>query len=127
MISLKKLRDAMININGKTFYGNDVTITNSQIIINGKNVTPGNDKTINIEIKGDVKLNVDHCNNIGITGAVDGNVKTVSGNVKVGGNVKGDITTVSGDVDCGHVGGKIKTVSGNIKHIVDDDEIRPGD
>ena len=104
-----------ISINGNTYSGNNIVITNGKVIINGKDVTP-NSKEINIKVDGDIdELKVDACNKIEIIGDVS-NVKTQSGDVEISGNVTGSIQTMSGDVDCGTVGGSISTMSGDIKH-----------
>ncbi len=105
----------MININGKTFSGNSVTINNGKIIIDGVDQTPDS-KTVNIEITANIQtLKVDHANSISVKGDI-GNLSTQSGDVDIEGNVSGSISTMSGDVDCGNVGGNISTMSGDVKH-----------
>ena len=104
-----------ISINGNTYSGNSIVVTNGKVIINGKDVTPDS-KEINIKVDGNIdELKVDVCNKVEITGDVS-NVKTQSGDVEISGNVTGSIQTMSGDVDCGTVGGSISTMSGDIKH-----------
>ena len=104
-----------ISINGNTYSGNSIVVTNGKVIINGKDVTPDS-KEINIKGDGDIdELKVDACNKVEITGDVS-NVKTQSGDVEISGNVTGSIQTMSGDVDCGTVGGSISTMSGDVKH-----------
>lgn len=125
----KKITGNMININGKQYSGNSITIRNGQVIIDGKNVS-SDDKVINISIDGNVNsVDVDYCSSLSVKGdvktvttssgdvKVDGNagsIKTSSGDVDVSGNVSGDVSTVSGDVECGHVTGKVSTISGDI-------------
>ena len=104
-----------ITINGNTYSGNSVVVTNGKVIINGKDVTPDS-KEINISVNGDVsELNVDACNKILIHGNVK-DISTKSGDVDVTGDVSGNVNTMSGDVDCQNVGGSIKTMSGDVKH-----------
>jgi hypothetical protein len=122
----------MIIINGKSYNGNSVSISNGKIIIDGNNVTPENAKQISIVVNGDIdNLNVDYCEKIEVAGNVatlqstSGNVdvkgdansiQTTSGDVDVEGNIKGSVTTMSGDVDCQNIGGTVKTMSGDIKY-----------
>ena len=84
-------------------------------MVNGKDITPDS-KEINISVVGNIEqLKVDFCNKV----SVEGNVKSIStqsGDVEVTGDVDGNIQTMSGDVDCGHVQGSISTMSGNVKH-----------
>ena len=104
----------MIRING-TYIGNNLTIRDNKIIIDGKDVTVDT-KEVTISIDGNVeKLEVDYCQKLFVNGEV-GHIKTLSGDVEVSGEVKGSIQTMSGDVDCGNVNGSISTISGNIKH-----------
>jgi len=102
-------------INGNTYSGNSIVVTNGKVFINGKDVTPDS-KEINISVEGSVEeLKVDACNKVSVTGSVK-NISTKSGDVDVTGDVDGDIQTMSGDVDCGHVQGSVSTMSGDIKH-----------
>lgn len=104
-----------ISINGNTYSGNNIVVTNGKAIINGKDVTPES-KEINIIVEGNIEeLKVDACNKVSVNGNV-GNVKTQSGDIDITGDVTGQIQTMSGDVDCGTVGGSISTMSGDVKH-----------
>ena len=107
----------MIVIGNKTFTGNNITVSNNQIIIDGKDVTDSlpEQKTYNIEVTGDIQtLNVDACNNLTVKGTV-GSIKTLSGDVDCG-DVTGSVTTMSGDVECKNISGSVSTMSGKIKH-----------
>lgn len=109
----------MVTINGVKISGNvtgsNVVVINGKVFVNGKDVTPDT-KEINIDVQGNIeKLEVDACSKITITGDVH-NVKTQSGDVDISGNVNGNIQTMSGDVDCGNVSGSISTMSGDVKH-----------
>lgn len=104
-----------VTINGKTYIGNNIIVSNGKIMIDEKNVT-SDDKVIIITVNGNIdSLKVDTCNKLGIIGNVT-NVNTVSGDVDINGNVSGSIQTVSGDVKCKNVGGSINTLSGDINH-----------
>ena len=81
----------MININGKIYNGNCISINNGRVIIDGKEQING--------LSGTVKV------------IVEGNLKSLKadGSVEVNGDVKGNIycggscncNNVGGDVDCG--------------------------
>jgi len=104
-----------ITINGNTYSGNSIVVTNGKVIINGKDVTPEG-KEINITVEGNIdELKVDACNKVSVTGSVK-SIITKSGDIEVTGDVDGNIQTMSGDVDCGHVQGSISTMSGDVKH-----------
>ena len=104
-----------ITINGNTYSGNNIVVTNGKVIVNGKDVTPDS-KEINISVQGDIdELKVDSCNKVSVTGNVK-SVSTKSGDIDIAGNVEGSVQTMSGDVDCGNINGAISTMSGDIKH-----------
>lgn len=104
-----------VTINGVTYSGNNVTIVNGKVIIDGDDFTP-DFKNIEIIIEGNIdKLKVDSCDKIMVNGTV-GEVKSVSGDIEILGNVEGNVTTTSGDVKCGNINGSVKTISGDIKH-----------
>lgn len=120
----------MIKINGVIFEGNNLTIRNNQIIIDGKTQNI-NDKVINIVVEGDIKtLDVGSCDKIEVKGNV-GVLKSMSGNIECGDvsdsvtsssgdisakSIGGNVTTSSGDVTCeGSINGSVKTSSGDIK------------
>lgn len=106
-----------IVIGNQSFSGQNVTISNNRIIIDGVDITNNlpDQKTFNIKITGNLEtLKVDVCQKIQINGTV-GQVQTKSGDIDCG-DVKGSITTMSGDVDCGTVSGSIQTMSGDVKY-----------
>ena len=106
---------SIITINGNTFSGSNIIVTNGKVLINGKDVTPDS-KEINISVVGNIEqLKVDACNKVSVEGNVQ-SISTKSGDVEVSGDVDGSISTMSGDVDCGHVKGSVSTMSGDIKH-----------
>jgi hypothetical protein len=119
-----------ITINGKTFFGNNVTINNGKVYIDGKNQTP-DAKEINIEVIGNVdNLTVDAANLVNIVGNAH-TVQTISGDVKcndVSKSVKttsgsidantihGDADSMSGSINADIISGNVKTMSGSIKY-----------
>ena len=104
-----------ITINGNTYSGNNIVVINGKVIVNGKDVTPDS-KEINISVQGNIdELKVDACNKVSVEGSVKF-ISTKSGDVEVTGNVDGNISTMSGDVHCENVNGLVSTMSGNIKH-----------
>lgn len=121
---------ATMHINGVTYTGKNITVSNGRVVIDGKDVTP-NTKQINIAVDGNVdNLKVDQCNKVVVNGScekvetmsgdvecgpVNSYVKTMSGDVKCG-RVVGDVTTMSGDVDCGIVGGAVQSTSGDVDY-----------
>lgn len=93
-------------INGKEYIGNNISVINNKVIIDGKDVTEDFGNTIqNITINGDVS-----------------NVKCESGGLTINGNVTGDVDAghsvtcgdVSGNVSSGH-SIKCKSIGGNAK------------
>lgn len=116
MINLRKHNQAMITINGQTFYGDNVSIRNGKITVDGKDHTPADSKTISISVQGDLKdLSVDSCSKVDIKGNVT-NAKTISGDIDISGDVAGSVSAVSGDIKCGNINGSVSTVSGDIKN-----------
>jgi hypothetical protein len=71
-----------IIINRNNYSGNNISINNGVIMIDGKKVTPKDEKIITISVEGNVEeLTVDNCKSCVIKGDA-GNVKTMSGNIK---------------------------------------------
>lgn len=101
-----------ININGKTYQGNSLSVINGHVFIDGKDVDDKDlPKTIlQIEVKGDlVSLQTNASVNCG----------NVNGNVDAGGSVNcdkvtGDITA-GGSVNCDDVGGNV-VAGGSVVH-----------
>lgn len=108
-----------ININGRSYSGNNVSVVNGRVFVDGKDVTdqPGAEsKVINIAINGKVdSLHVDACEKVAVIGTV-GDLQTKSGDINIEGDVAGNVTTQSGDVDCYDIHGDVQTQSGDIKH-----------
>lgn len=101
-----------ITINGNVFSGDNISVVNGRVTINGKDVTP-DAKEIHISVQGDVEsIDVGACREFEVIGNV-GKVRTGSGDLKCG-NVTGDVQTGSGNVDCWSIGGSVQTGSGDV-------------
>lgn len=106
-------------INGKTFKGNNISIIDGVVYVDGKVadeslVSPNN--TIIVKITGDVDSVSTGSGDVQVTGHAN-KISTGSGDVSVGGACTGNVSTGSGDVDInGHVYGSVKTGSGNIRY-----------
>lgn len=104
-----------ITINNNGYVGTSITVTNGKIMVDGVDVTPDT-KEINISVEGNIEqLKVDSCDKVSIVGRVK-SISTKSGDIEVTGAVDGSISTMSGDVNCGMVAGSVSTMSGDIKH-----------
>lgn len=89
-----------VNINGKSYQGQNVSVVNNKVFVDGVEVTDNEvvkAKEIKIEVYGDVNQVETVSGDIIVSGNVE-NVKTVSGDVKVFGSVTSNIKTVSGDI-----------------------------
>lgn len=114
---IKNFMSSNIVINGSSYTGNNVSIINGKIMIDGKDVTPDS-KTITIEVNGNLgSLKADVVNKVSITGNVDGDVQIGTGDVQIGAGVNGNIKTGVGDIKVqGNVSGNAKTGVGDIKY-----------
>lgn len=106
-----------IIINGKTYVGNDITIVNNKVIIDGVDVTPDS-KQITINVEGNVEsIKADVVTKITVAGNVGGDLNCGTGDVQVNNGVNGYVKTGVGDVKIsGNVGGNVKTGVGDIKY-----------
>lgn len=110
----------MIIINGRVIHaeGSSVSIINGKVLVNGKqisNLDEIQDKEVNISISGDVQnLEVDYCTQVNLTGNAK-SVRTQSGDIEISGNVDGDVSSMSGDISCGDVAGNVRTASGDVE------------
>ena len=101
-----------IIINGNRYNGDNITVRNNKVIIDGKDMTPDS-KEINITVEGNVEdLDIDYCNNIEINGNVN-NLRSGSGDVTCN-DVQNGVQTGSGDVDCTNINGYVQTGSGDV-------------
>lgn len=105
--------ESQITINGKTFRGNNVSVVNGKVTVDGKEMEMPDTKNIHIFIEGDVgTLNID-CGDVGY-------LTSQQGDVKVGGDVNGTATLNMGDLECIDVSvdmGNVKTstIHGSVK------------
>lgn len=105
-------------INGKTYKGNNISIIDGVIYIDGKIADKSNaslNTTIIVKITGNVDSISTESGDVEVTGHA-GKISTGSGDVSTG-NCAGAISTGSGDVDInGQVYGSVKTGSGDIRY-----------
>ena len=106
-------------INGKTFNGNNISIIDGVVYIDGKIADKSNasiNTTIIVKITGNVDSISTASGDVEVTGQA-GKISTGSGNVSTGGDCAGTISTGSGNVDInGQVYGSVKTGSGNVRY-----------
>lgn len=106
-------------INGKIFNGNNISIIDGVIYIDGKIADKSNaslNTTIIVKITGNVDSISTASGDVEVTGHA-GKISTGSGNVSTGGDCAGTISTGSGNVDInGQVYGSVKTGSGNVRY-----------
>lgn len=103
-------------VNGSVINGSgNIIVSKNKIFVDGVDVTPDS-KEINISVNGNIDtIKVDNCNKFTVEGSVK-QISTMSGDVEITGDVDGNVKTMSGDVDCGNIQGSVSTMSGNIKH-----------
>lgn len=105
----------MIEINGRSFSGSNISIVGGKVIVDGKEVDGLQDeKQINIVVNGDIETLQSGNGNVTVSG-VTGSVQTVNGEIEITGSVGGSVKTVNGNVRCGEVRGSVNSVNGNIK------------
>jgi hypothetical protein len=104
-------RKGSVTIDGRTFSGNNISISGDKVIIDGVQQEGSLVGDVHVSINGDVEALQITSGSITVTA---GSIKTTSGDVKCG-DVSGSVQTVSGDVACGNVAGNIRTVSGDVK------------
>ena len=103
-----------VTINGKTYVGNNVMVSNGKVIIDGTPYDDNDNKGIYINVTGDISyFKVDRCNEITITGNVK-EFKNGSGDVRIGGDVD-TVSCGSGDIDIQGNAQTIETGSGDVK------------
>ena len=107
------LKNGHITINGNKFTGNNVSINNNTLVIDGVIQDFELGKEVNITVHGDVDTINSNSGTIKANNV--GKIKTKSGNITCQA-VSGSVKSMSGNIDCGSVAGNIKTLSGNITH-----------
>jgi len=107
------MRNGRITIDGRTFKGNNVSISNGKVTVDGVVQDGELVGEVNVTIHGDVE----HIENASgkVVAQRAGSIHTQSGDVECG-DVGGSIQTMSGDVNSGAVGGSVSTMSGDIRH-----------
>jgi hypothetical protein len=102
-----------VTVNGKTVHvrGNNISIINDKIIVDGKPLDEAMDaKSITVIVEGNCNR-LDTCGDVEIKG--DCGYVDCSGNCHIEGNVTGNVDA-SGSVTCGDVGGDIDA-SGSVR------------
>ena len=107
----------MVRVNGKTYRGNNITIINGEVFIDGTKAEELEDeKVINVVVDGNINtLDVDYCDKLEVTGEC-GSVTSKNGNIQVKGNVGGDVNNKNGNIVCRDVGGNAETKNGDVIH-----------
>lgn len=101
-----------MKINGKSWFGQNIKITNNSITIDGV-VIGETTPQIKVEILGGCDFIESASGDVTVQGGAQ-TVKTMSGDVTCE-SVFGPVSTMSGDVKCGDVSGLISTMSGDIR------------
>lgn len=115
IMNIQTKSTSKITINGQSFYGNNVSMVNNKITVDGKVVEMSvNTIQCNIVIEGDADTVRNSTGDIVIQGSVKCDVHNSVGDVTIHGDVTGDVSTSTGDVRCGNVTGKVKTSVGDI-------------
>lgn len=117
---ISELKDKVRNttskiiINGQSFVGRNVSMINSQVVIDGRRVDIGEAKDIRITIEGDLgSLTLDH-GIVNISGNC-GDIRVGQGNVNTAADVKGEVHVDQGKVECQDVYSDVHVDMGNIK------------
>lgn len=114
---VRKKSIGTIWVNGKSYTGSALSISNNKVVVDGVEQVVGsteNENTYNIKIEGNADVvNVGGCGNVDIDGDA-GHVSNVSGDIKISGNST-KTSSVSGNISvAGSVSGWINTVSGSV-------------
>lgn len=109
------MKSGNVTINGKTYSGNNIIISNGKVIVDGAEQSEVLEHNIVVNVTGDVQSLETTSGDVNVIGGVS-NIQTTSGDVQCE-SVSGDVKTVSGDVNVrGNVAGNVKTVSGDISY-----------
>ena len=106
------MKNGRIVVDGREFRGNNVTISDGKVVVDGVLQSGELTGDINIVVHGDIEKLQNTSGDV--TAKNVGSIKTTSGDIKCE-EVGGSISTVSGDVSCGDISGSVKTVSGDIE------------
>lgn len=104
----------MITINGKTYNGNNFTMSGNKIIIDGVEINDMEEaKEITVVVTGNINsISLGAAKSFVVHGSV-GDISTGSGDVTCE-DVTGSVNTASGDVDCKNIGDNVRTASGDV-------------
>lgn len=96
-----------IRVNGKTYQGNNVSMINGKVFVDGKEVDSGDsDQKVVIHCDGNLTFQEFQCSNsVEINGNVTGNI-SCHGSF-TGHNITGDVNA-GGSVNCDNIGGSVK-------------------
>lgn len=101
----KRTNYSEVSINGHTIRvsGNNITIRDGEIYVDGKLHEDGLPQSVTVIVEGD-------CNNLNVSGSVEVRGSSASidcgGSVTVGGDVRGDVDC-GGSVRCGNISGNV--------------------
>lgn len=109
------MKNGSIIINGKSFVGRNIIISDDKVIVDGQQVECDAEKQFDITINGTVESLETKSGNVRVSGSVN-RIKTVSGDVTVK-ECAGHINTISGDVKAKTIDCSVNTVSGDIYKI----------
>lgn len=104
--------DSQSIVNGVAVSGNNITVINGVVYADGKKISVGTGKQINIVVNGNAQSINTSTGKVTVNGNVE-QVKTTSGDVQAK-NINGDVSTTSGDVEAAKITGKVSTLSGQI-------------
>lgn len=108
-----------VTINGRTYPGNNLSMKNNKIFIDGKEIKDiekkETEKEILFVIEGNIEgdLEVER-GNVEIKGDVKNCVKVDTGNVTIKGNISGNVSVDCGNISAKKIEGTAKTDCGNI-------------
>lgn len=107
-----------ININGKSFQGDNISVNGSRILIDGKSVYDGESESklgpISINVEGDINsLDIPVVEGLNVYRNVN-DLETMNGNVFVDGDIFGDVETFNGNVKARTIKGDVETFNGDV-------------
>lgn len=110
-MKLKMRAGGSVIIGGRTFSGQNVSINNDIVTVDGVE----QDGTLSAPIYVNITGHVEELHNSSGTVTADyvGSISTQSGDVNCK-DVGGSVSTMSGDVHCDHVTGSVSTMSGDV-------------
>jgi len=105
-----------VHINGKSYPGNNVSMINGKVFIDGKEIQgEETEKEILFKIQGNLGSLKIESGSVEVSGDV-GTLEITSGNVKISGDVKGSVDLTSGNIKIqGKIEGNASVACGNIK------------